>query len=92
MGRRKQVSVLIGQLCDCGVVFSHRFNYGKKTLESEHGWRQSMEFPFDSSIERMSVVYKKQDHTNSVIFTKGVQSSKSPSSAQQLALEDSKKR
>jgi len=51
-----------------------------------------MEFPFGSSIERMSVVYKKQDHTNSVIFTKGVQSSKSPSSAQQLALEDSKKR
>ena len=52
-------------------VFSHRFDYGKPTLEGEKGWKQVMEYPFDSSIKRMSVVYKAPDHDNSVIFTKG---------------------
>jgi P-type Na+/K+ transporter len=52
-------------------VFAHRFGYGKKTLEGEQGWKQKMEFPFDSSIKRMSVVYKKANHANSLIFTKG---------------------
>ncbi|KAG6003477.1 hypothetical protein E4U21_002013 [Claviceps maximensis] len=37
-------------------VFAHRFNQGKKTLENK-GWKQLAEFPFDSSIKRMSVVY-----------------------------------
>ncbi|KAG6252182.1 hypothetical protein E4U24_000733 [Claviceps purpurea] len=37
-------------------VFAHRFNQGKKTLESK-GWKQLAEFPFDSSIKRMSVIY-----------------------------------
>ncbi|KAG5975155.1 hypothetical protein E4U55_007827 [Claviceps digitariae] len=37
-------------------VFAHRFNQGKKTLEAK-GWKQVAEFPFDSSIKRMSVVY-----------------------------------
>src|SRR5271156_635445 len=52
-------------------VFSHRFGYGKKSLEGEQGWKQTMEFPFDSSIKRMSVVYKRDDEPRSVIFTKG---------------------
>ena len=52
-------------------VFSHRFDYGKPTLEGEKGWKQVMEYPFDSSIKRMSVVYKAPTHDNSVIFTKG---------------------
>jgi P-type Na+/K+ transporter len=52
-------------------VFSHRFDFGKPTLESEKGWKQVMEFPFDSSIKRMSVVYQSPEHSNSVIFTKG---------------------
>ena len=53
-------------------VFSHRFGYGKKTLECEKGWTQTMEFPFDSSIKRMSVVYKNEDSNSpSIIFTKG---------------------
>ncbi|KIW22909.1 potassium/sodium efflux P-type ATPase, fungal-type [Cladophialophora immunda] len=51
-------------------VFSHRFNYGKKTLE-ESGWTQKMEYPFDSSIKRMSVVYDKPGLEHSIIFTKG---------------------
>ncbi|KAK5058699.1 hypothetical protein LTR84_010963 [Exophiala bonariae] len=51
-------------------VFSHRFDYGKKALE-EKGWSQKMEFPFDSSIKRMSVVYKSPEEERSIVFTKG---------------------
>lgn len=61
-------------------VFAHRFEMGKKGLLAK-GWKQVAEFPFDSSIKRMSVVYHapedvEQDEfgitsENSVIFTKG---------------------
>ena len=52
-------------------VFAHRFDHGKKRLESE-GWKQVAEFPFDSSIKRMSVVYNNSDLSeSSFIFTKG---------------------
>lgn len=51
-------------------VFAHRFEYGKRRLESE-GWVQTAEFPFDSSIKRMSVVYKHPKNGNSFIFSKG---------------------
>jgi len=60
-------------------VFTHRFDRGKKTLEKE-GWKQVAEFPFDSSIKRMSVIYDvPADHRlgdllnehDSVVFTKG---------------------
>ncbi|PTB50708.1 hypothetical protein M431DRAFT_511629 [Trichoderma harzianum CBS 226.95] len=59
-------------------VFAHRFNHGKKTLEGE-GWRQVAEFPFDSSIKRMSVIYNAPEaegsfiagSDNSIVFTKG---------------------
>jgi Na+-exporting ATPase len=52
-------------------VFSTRFEYGKKTLEGKHGWKQIMEFSFDSSIKRMSVVYRKAEEPQSIVFTKG---------------------
>ena len=52
-------------------VFAHRFDRGKHTLEADHGWKQVMEFPFDSSIKRMSVVYWKRGQDSSVVFTKG---------------------
>jgi len=51
-------------------VFAHRFDYGKRTLESQ-GWKQVAEFPFDSGIKRMSVVYNSPDNGDSMIFTKG---------------------
>jgi potassium/sodium efflux P-type ATPase len=59
-------------------VFAHRFHRGKKSLV-QAGWKQIAEFPFDSTIKRMSVVYNatggavKDDITaeNSYIFTKG---------------------
>ncbi|KAI1840606.1 hypothetical protein JX266_013210 [Neoarthrinium moseri] len=51
-------------------VFAHRFNKGKKTIEGQ-GWKQVAEFPFDSSIKRMSVIYDGADSENSMVFTKG---------------------
>lgn len=59
-------------------VFTHRFNSGKKTLEGQ-GWKQTAEFPFDSSIKRMSVIYDAPEGAsgsiietqNSMVFTKG---------------------
>lgn len=58
-------------------VFSHRFSVRKKELES-NGWKQVAEFPFDSSIKRMSVVYNAPQETpydvsstDSMVFTKG---------------------
>ncbi|KAL1891022.1 potassium/sodium eff [Sporothrix stenoceras] len=37
-------------------VFAQRFGMGKKKLEAA-GWTQRTEFPFDSTIKRMSVIY-----------------------------------
>ncbi|KAI1342584.1 potassium/sodium eff [Xylariaceae sp. FL0016] len=51
-------------------VFAHRFNKGKKIVESE-GWKQAAEFPFDSSIKRMSVIYDGPNSSHSMVFTKG---------------------
>ncbi|ORY65787.1 uncharacterized protein BCR38DRAFT_483467 [Pseudomassariella vexata] len=51
-------------------VFAHRFNKGKKAIEGE-GWKQISEFPFDSSIKRMSVVYDGPGRDHSMVFTKG---------------------
>lgn len=51
-------------------VFAHRFDSGKSKLEKS-GWKQVAEFPFDSSIKRMSVVYKSPNDASSIVFTKG---------------------
>ncbi|TLD30323.1 hypothetical protein PspLS_02256 [Pyricularia sp. CBS 133598] len=58
-------------------VFAHRFERGKKVLEGK-GWKQVSEFPFDSTIKRMSVVYDAPGDNDfglptddSFIFTKG---------------------
>jgi magnesium-transporting ATPase (P-type) len=52
-------------------VFAWRFNYGKKVLETEKGWKQLAEYPFDSTVKRMSVIYRKGQSEKSTIFTKG---------------------
>lgn len=56
-------------------VFSHRFDLGKKVLEEEHGWRQAAEYPFDSTVKRMSVAYVSppsiNGETTTIIYTKG---------------------
>lgn len=51
-------------------VFAHRFEHGKKLLESK-GWRQQAEYPFDSSVKRMSVVYHPPGDDSAMVFTKG---------------------
>ncbi|KAK7525594.1 P-type Na+-ATPase [Phyllosticta citriasiana] len=51
-------------------VFAHRFEKGKKTLERA-GWKQLHEYPFDSTVKRMSVVYKEPGKEDALIFTKG---------------------
>lgn len=58
-------------------VFAHRYDRNKKAVEAL-GWRQTAEFPFDSTIKRMSVVYDVPadndaglDPADSVVFTKG---------------------
>ncbi|KJR86217.1 calcium-transporting ATPase [Sporothrix schenckii 1099-18] len=65
-------------------VFAQRFGMGKRALEAA-GWTQRTEFPFDSTIKRMSVVYDapadvpatgdfvgaQSARTNSIVLTKG---------------------
>ncbi|KAI9758673.1 MAG: hypothetical protein M4579_002921 [Chaenotheca gracillima] len=49
-------------------VFAHRFGHGKTVLERS-GWKQLAEYPFDSSVKRMSVIY---DNGGKIqVFTKG---------------------
>ncbi|KAL5345665.1 potassium/sodium eff [Pseudogymnoascus australis] len=50
-------------------VLAWRFQMGKKSWVRQ-GFKQVAEFPFDSSIKRMSVVYN-SGADNSLIFTKG---------------------
>lgn len=52
-------------------VLAHRFNKGKRTLEKEDGWKQVYEYPFDSTVKRMSVVYQSPGDGKFSIFTKG---------------------
>ena len=52
-------------------VFAWRFNYGKRVLEAEKGWKQLAEYPFDSSVKRMSVIYKNSASSGTIVFTKG---------------------
>src|SRR5436309_10936160 len=39
-------------------VFAMKFSYGRKSLQ-EKGWTQLAEFPFDSELKRMSVIFEK---------------------------------
>ncbi|KFY31318.1 hypothetical protein V493_01208, partial [Pseudogymnoascus sp. VKM F-4281 (FW-2241)] len=50
-------------------VLAWRFEMGKRSWERQ-GFKQVAEFPFDSSIKRMSVVYN-SGAENSIVFTKG---------------------
>ncbi|KAF3928507.1 hypothetical protein ABW20_dc0109755 [Dactylellina cionopaga] len=53
-------------------VFAHRFDAGKKQLLAQ-GWDQQAEFPFDSDIKRMSVVFREPESESNTFhaFTKG---------------------
>ena len=51
-------------------VFAYRLDHGKKSLEKQ-GWEQLAEYPFDSSVKRMSVAYNSPKADTVAIFTKG---------------------
>ncbi|KAL8964327.1 MAG: hypothetical protein Q9183_004530 [Haloplaca sp. 2 TL-2023] len=44
---------------------------GRKRLRSQQGWKQVAEYPFDSSIKRMSVIYQQENGQRAFIFAKG---------------------
>ena len=70
-GDRKEKWQTTGEPTEIALqVFARRFDFGKKRLEPI-GWKQIAEFPFDSSIKRMSVVYRDPDTQESMIYTKG---------------------
>ncbi|KAF2395736.1 sodium transport atpase [Trichodelitschia bisporula] len=60
-------------------VFASRFNWNRTRLVGEHDdnksgeWRPLVEFPFDSDVKRMSVVYEQHidGSTKRKVFTKG---------------------
>lgn len=56
-------------------VFASRFNWNRDrwTKGSKPTWHQKAEFPFDSSVKRMSVIFSKitEEKEHSMIFTKG---------------------
>lgn len=49
-------------------VFAHRFGLGKETMTQE--WSERCEFPFDSGIKRMAVIFEHKEQ-GSVVFIKG---------------------
>ncbi|OZJ04612.1 hypothetical protein BZG36_02032 [Bifiguratus adelaidae] len=52
-------------------VFAHKMGRGKPDLHTQpHSWKPIAEFPFDSSVKRMSVIYRDADGKQHV-FLKG---------------------
>ncbi|KAI7852428.1 potassium/sodium efflux P-type ATPase [Circinella umbellata] len=51
-------------------VFAHKLDMGKPTLEAKDGWKLIAEYPFDSSIKRMSVLTRASDGSY-IAFGKG---------------------
>ncbi|KFX91316.1 hypothetical protein O988_07804 [Pseudogymnoascus sp. VKM F-3808] len=53
-------------------VFASRFDWGRDRFTSgdEPEWSQTAEFPFDSDVKKMSVIFKHKGG-NSMVFTKG---------------------
>lgn len=53
-------------------VFAERFEHGRHRLVGEAGaWKEIAEFPFDSDVKRMSVVYRHNDPEKAFVFAKG---------------------
>ncbi|MCJ1246471.1 hypothetical protein MMC30_003679 [Trapelia coarctata] len=52
-------------------VFASRFNWNRERLTKEQCWAQVAEFPFDSDVKKMSVIFSKKDTDKRMVFTKG---------------------
>lgn len=52
-------------------VFAHRFQYGRKKLIENDGWKEIAEYGFDSTVKRMSVVFEEPNTGKQIMFAKG---------------------
>ncbi|KAL9628584.1 MAG: hypothetical protein Q9164_007213, partial [Protoblastenia rupestris] len=52
-------------------VFVSRFNWNREHLVQERSWRQVAEFPFDSDVKKMSVIFENKATNKKMVFTKG---------------------
>ena len=52
-------------------VFASRFNRNRERLAKEESWRPVAEFPFDSNVKKMSVIFEHGSSGKVWIFTKG---------------------
>ena len=52
-------------------VFAHRFDYGRKKLIEQVGWKELAEYGFDSNVKRMSVVFQEPNDGKQIAFSKG---------------------
>lgn len=52
-------------------VFASRFNWNRDRLTREESWKQVAEFPFDSDVKKMSVIFEHQTTSKVMVFTKG---------------------
>lgn len=53
-------------------VFAARFDFNRsKFLEGQAEWKQMAEYPFDSDIKKMSVIFEHRPTQQQMVFTKG---------------------
>ncbi|KAL8810785.1 MAG: hypothetical protein Q9223_002263 [Gallowayella weberi] len=52
-------------------VFVSRFGRNRERLTQEESWSQVAEFPFDSSVKKMSVIFVNKANKEKFVFTKG---------------------
>ena len=52
-------------------VFASRFNHNRQRLVNDESWSQIAEFPFDSDIKKMSVIFENNVSKERKVFTKG---------------------
>ncbi len=52
-------------------VFASRFNWNRERLAKEESWKQIAEFPFDSDVKKMSVIFEHRATGKVMVFTKG---------------------
>ncbi|KAL8885038.1 MAG: hypothetical protein Q9192_006715 [Flavoplaca navasiana] len=52
-------------------VFVSRFNWNRERLTKEESWSQVAEFPFDSEVKKMSVIFANKNTSKKMVFTKG---------------------
>lgn len=58
--------------CPAIQVFAHRFAWGKPTLTTgPNKWHEVFEYPFDSSVKRMSVIMESPGGKERKVFMKG---------------------